>query len=95
MKINELSDGMNNVEITAEVSEVMEPREVMTKFGTTVKLTEIILKDDSGEVKLTLWGDKADGVEAGKSLELKGAFVKNFRDTPQLGIGKTGSIKVL
>jgi replication factor A1 len=95
MKIKELKPGMNIVNLRARISELKEPREVMTKFGSTTNLTEAILEDDSGSIKLTLWGDQADGLESNQEVEIAGGFTKEFRDEIQLGIGKRGSIKVV
>jgi len=95
MKINELKPAMNNVAIKAKIAEVKEPREVMTKFGNAINLTEATLEDDSGTIKLTLWGDQANGIEEGSEVEITGGFIKEFRDELQLTIGKKGSIKVV
>jgi len=93
MKINELKPLMNNVNIKAKIAELKEPREVMTKFGNTTTLTEAILEDDSGTIKLTLLGNQSEGLEEGSEVEVVGGFTKEFRDETQLGIGKRGSIK--
>jgi len=53
------------------------------------------LEDDSGTIKLTLWGDQANGIEEGSEVEITGGFIKEFRDELQLTIGKKGSIKVV
>lgn len=95
MKINELKPIMNNVNIKAKVAELKEPREIMTKFGTTTTLTEATLEDDSGSIKLTLWGNQSEGIEEGSEVEIAGGFTKEFRDELQLGIGRKGSIKVI
>jgi replication factor A1 len=95
MNIGELKAGMSNVNIKAKISELREPREVMTKFGTATSLTEVMLEDDSGTVKLTLWGKQADGLEKDQKVEVLGGFTKEFREEVQLGLGRGGSIKVL
>ena len=59
-----------------------------------ISLTEATLEDDTGSVKLVLWGDQAKGIEEGSDVEITGAFTKEFRDEIQLSIGKRGSIKV-
>ena len=95
MKIGELKAYMNDVSLKAKIAELKEPREIMTKFGTTTTLTEAILEDDSGTIKLTLWGNQAESMEEGSEIEIAGGFTKEFRDELQLGIGKKGSIKLL
>ena len=95
MKINELKPAMSNVAIKAKVSELKEPREVMTKFGNAIILTEAILEDDTGSIKVSLWGEQAEGIQEGSEVEITGAFTKEFRDELQMSIGKRGSIKVV
>ena len=95
MNISELKSGMNNVNIKAKISELKEPREIMTKFGTTTTLTEATLEDESGSIKLTLWGKQSEGLESEQEVEIIGGFTKEFRDELQLGIGRSGSIKVI
>lgn len=95
MQISELKPAMNEVTIKAKIIELKEPREVMTKFGTSTTLTEATLEDETGTIKLTLWGKQADELEEGSEIEVIGGFTKEFRDELQLGIGKKGSIKVV
>jgi replication factor A1 len=95
MQINELKAGMNDVKLKAKITELKEPREIMTKFGTTTTLTEATLEDETGTVKLTLWGKQADGLENDQEVEINGGFTKEFREELQVGIGKRGSIKVI
>lgn len=95
MKINELKPGMNNVSIKAKITDLKDPREIMTKFGTTTTLSEATLEDETGSVKLTLWGKQAEGLENDQEVEIVGGFTKEFRDELQLGIGRNGTIKVV
>ena len=95
MKINELKSDMNSVNIKAKITELKEPREIMTKFGTATTLTEAVLEDETGTVKLILWGKQAEGLENDQEVEINGGFTKEFREELQLGVGKRGSIKVI
>ena len=95
MQISELKPAMNEVNLKAKIIELKEPREVMTKFGTSTTLIEATLEDESGTIKLTLWGKQADELEEGNEIEIIGGFTKEFRDELQLGLGKKGSIKVV
>ena len=95
MKISELSAGTGDVELEGEITSMEEPREVNTKFGTTVELNVAKLKDDSGEIRLTLWGDQAKGIETGKKVKITGGFVKEFRGEKQLSLTRQGKIEVV
>ena len=95
MTINELKPGMNEVNLKAKVSEMKEPRNIMTKFGTQTTLTEVTLDDGTGTIRMVLWGKQSEGIETGKEVEIENGFTKEFRGEIQFGIGKTGSIKVV
>jgi replication factor A1 len=95
MKINELKAGTNVESIKGKIAQVSEAREVNTKFGTQIMLTEAVLEDDTGSIKLVLWGDQANNIEEGSEVEITGAFTKEFRDEMQMSIGKKGAIKVV
>ncbi len=92
MKIAELKDGMSDVDLTAEVTEIGEAREVMTKFGSN-KVATAKIKDDSGECKLSLWGKQIDMFSIGDNVEISKGYVKSFRDELQVNVGKVGSIR--
>lgn len=95
MKISELNPDQGNVSLEAEVVSMEEPREVNTKFGTRVELNIVMVKDDSGEIKLTLWGEQANGIEVGKKIKLSGGFVKEFRGEKQLSLTRAGKIEII
>jgi replication factor A1 len=94
MKISELRDGMSDVDLTAEITDMGESREVMTKFGSN-KVATASIKDDSGECKLSLWGKQIEMFSAGDNIEISKGYVKSFRDELQVNVGKAGSIRKL
>ena len=95
MKISDLKSGMADVNLKAKVVEMKEPREIITKFGTATTLTEAVLQDDSGTIKLTLWGKQSEGIENDQEVEIANGFVKEFREELQLTLGRKGTIKVV
>ena len=94
-KISELKLDMNNVEVEGKITELADPKQIRTKFGTQTTLTVATLQDDSGNVKVNLWGNQSDGIETGQTIKISGGFTKAFREELQLSIGKKGSMKVL
>jgi len=95
MNINELKAGLNNIVITAKVASVAEPRQIQTKFGGMTTMTEVQLQDDTGTIRLPLWGQQSEGVEEGQTVELEGAFTKEFKGNVELGLGRGGKIKAV
>lgn len=95
MKISELKAGTNNVSVTAVVATKEEPREVVTKYGKRLNVCNITLKDDSGQIAMSLWGNDISSVDVGDTIEISNGYVNEFRGNPQLSTGKFGKIKVV
>ncbi len=95
MKISDLKAGSSNVTIQATVSQKDEPREVVTKYGKRLNVANVILKDDSGTIPMSLWGNDISSVNVGDVIEVSNGYVNEFRGNPQLSTGKFGKIKVV
>ncbi len=91
MKISEITDGMNDVEVTGEITEISAPKEISTRFGTN-RVATAKIKDDSGEIQLSLWGKQIEMVQVGDKVQITGGYTKPFRGQVQLNVGKNGSI---
>jgi len=95
MKISELKSGTGNVTVEGEFTEVSEPREVVTKFGKRTQVADAKLKDDSGEITMSLWGDDAAKYAAGDKVKIENGWVSEFKGNVQLSAGKYGKITKL
>ena len=95
MKISDLKAGTSNVTITATVASKDAPREVVTKYGKRLNVANITLKDDSGTIAMSLWGNDISTVNVGDVIEVSNGYVNEFRGNPQLSTGKFGKIKVV
>lgn len=95
MKINELKAGATNINIQAKVQKKDEPREVVTKYGKRVSVANITLKDETGTIQMSLWGDDISKVSKGDVIEITNGYVSEFRGSPQLSSGKFGKINVI
>ncbi len=94
MNISELSAGMKDVTVTATVAEKSEPREVQTRFGRRL-VADVMIKDGTGSVKLSLWEKQIDSVKEGDEIEVSGAYVTEWRGSLQLSVPKTGKVVVV
>ncbi len=92
MKISELKAGTGNVNVSGEISTKEEARDVITKFGKKLRVANATLKDDSGEVQLSLWGDDADKFSQGESVQIENGWVSEYKGNMQLSAGKFGKI---
>ena len=95
VKISEVKPGTGNVTVEAEVTAISEPREVVTRFGKRTRVADATIKDDSGEITLTLWGDDVEKVAIGNKVKIENGWVSEFKGTPQISAGKYGKMTVV
>ena len=94
MKISEAKAGMADVELEGEIASIEEPRQVQTKYGPNT-VASAQLKDDSGTIKVTLWGNQIPSVQVGNKVKITGCFIKEWNGELQVSITRNGEIKVL
>lgn len=94
MKISELKSRQGKVDITVEVVSVEEPR-TFNKFGREGRVTNAVVKDDSGEIKLTLWNDDIDKVKVGSKVKITNGYINEFQGEKQLTAGRLGKLEVV
>ena len=65
------------------------------------RVVSIFISDETGRIRVALWDEKTDAVteghiSVGSIVQIGGAYVKmGLRNTPELNLGRVGSIKVL
>ena len=94
MEIKDVQANQGNIDIVATISEMEEPR-TFEKFGKEGRVCNAKLKDDTGEIKLTLWNDDIDKVKVGDKVHLENGWCSEYRDERQLSSGKFGKIEVV
>jgi replication factor A1 len=95
LKIKDLRDGMKKVSVEAKVLEKTEAREVMSRFkDETYKVATATISDDSGTIKMTLWNDQINQVNANDVIKVENGYVSSFRGEIQLNIGKYGKLTI-
>ncbi len=94
MKISDLKSGQGDVDIEVEVVEKEDPRE-FDKYGKNMKVANAKVKDDSGEIKLTLWNEDVDKVKEGSKVKISNGYVNEFQGEKQLTAGKFGKLEVV
>ena len=93
-KINELKMGMNEISLSGvKVTEVSEPRSVRTRMGYDTTVATAIIEDDTGTIKLTLWGKKTEEIGEGDTLEVTDGYISEFKGELQLNVPRKGEIK--
>jgi len=76
------------------VVDVGEVRE-FEKFGRSGRVATAILKDETGDVKLTLWNEQIDQVKAGDKIHITNGYVSEWQGEPQLTTGKMGKLEIV
>lgn len=95
VKVAELKDRARVDTIELTVVTKSEPRQVTTKFGETLTVADCNVKDETGEVTMTLWNDEIERVKPGDRIRVTGGWVSSFRNKLQLSAGKYGKLEVL
>lgn len=95
MKIGELRAGMRNVSVTGKIESVGQPRTVNLKSGGTNTVADAVISDESGQIKLSLWGDEISKVQAGDRVSVENGYINTFRGENSLSVGKFGKLKKL
>ncbi len=92
-KISDLKEG-KSVTIKGRVLEVSEVRTVQTKYGPR-ELSEAVVGDETGRVKVTLWGDKAGTLKEGEVVEIRDGWTTSFRGEVQVNVNRRTEIEKL
>lgn len=91
-KISSLREGEDNITVRVRVIKVEDPKVINTRKGPK-RISEAIVGDDTGRIKLTLWGKHAGTLEEGEAVEIQGAWTTSYRGDVQLNVGYKGEIK--
>lgn len=94
MPIKDLQPRQGNVEVEAVVLDKGEIRE-FEKFGKTGRVCNAKIKDDSGEIALTLWNEQIEQINVGDKVKITNGYVNEWQGDMQLTTGKFGKLEVL
>ncbi len=93
--IRDLRAGMKRVNLKAKVLEIPKPAQVHTQFGNTVMVSNALVGDETGKIKLCLWEGQINSITVGDTIELKNGQVCVFRGEKQLRLGKNGALSIV
>ena len=94
MQVKDLKPRQGNVDIILDVVDVGTLRE-FEKFGKAGKVATAIAKDETGDIKLTLWNEDIEKVKAGDKVHLTNGYVSEWQGEMQLTTGRLGKIEVV
>lgn len=94
MAIADLQPKQGKVDVVVEVVSMDEPRE-FNKFGKTGRVCNATVKDETGQIKLTLWNDDIDKVKPGMKIHIENGYVNEWQGEMQLTTGRFGKMEIL
>jgi replication factor A1 len=93
MKIEELNRaGLKSINVTGEIVDMTEPRTVTLKTGQQSRVADAVLRDETGEVDLTLWDTQIDSFKVGDRVTIQNGYTTEFRGKTKLNVGRYGTI---
>ncbi|MFW6111385.1 MAG: single-stranded DNA-binding protein [Thermoproteota archaeon] len=94
-KINKLTPNSRAVDVKAKVVSKGEAREVTSrKDGSSHRVCDVVIGDETGTVILSLWNEDIVKVREGDTVEIGNGYVKTFRGKMRLNVGKYGTLKI-
>jgi replication factor A1 len=93
-RIKDLKAGMRKVNLKASVLEIPEPNQVYTRHGTVASVTNVLIGDETGTIRMNLWNQQINMVSEGDLIQIDNGTVARFRGERQLRIGKHGKITI-
>jgi len=96
LKINDLKNGMKQVDVEGRILEKTATREVSSRYkNETYQVASAVLADETGQIKLTLWNEQITAVKENDQIKIENGYVTSFRGETQLNIGRYGKLTVL
>jgi len=93
--IRNLRCGMKRINLKARVLDVPKAVLVFTRFGEYARVSNALIADETGAIKLCLWNEKIDAVSVDSVVQIENASVTKFRGENQLKLGKNGRLSVI
>ena len=88
--IKGLKSGMRQVNLKAKVLEIPKPNLVCTRYGTYASVTNALIADRTGTIRLCLWNEQIGSISTGDTIQIENGRTSMFRGQRQLNIGRKG-----
>ena len=90
LPIRDLRSGMTQVCLKAKVMEIPKPSTVYTRYGNYASVSNVLIADETGTIRLCLWNEQIRCISAGDTIQIENARASTFRGQRQLNIGRKG-----
>ncbi len=101
ISIKNLIAGLNDVTVSGRITSIYPIQTFKKKFEKEGKIARLLLSDNTGEINIVLWNEKADLIEKGilkKGQKIRvshGYTRESFRGGIELHVGENGEIEIL
>ncbi len=94
VKVDSLNPQSRQLNLTVKVVSKGEVRETVSRSdGSSHKVTDTLVGDETGEIYMTLWDDNIEKVKEGDIIDVKNGYVSLFKGSMRLNIGRFGSFE--
>jgi replication factor A1 len=94
VKIGQLAYGMKDLTIHAQITKIPPSRGVITRWGEQAVISNAIIADDTGSIRLSLWNDQITTFHVGDEIEIHNCYVTQFAGELQLRVKRKGNISL-
>ena len=82
----------SGINVQGKIEGKGEVKTMDTKYGKR-KVCNLYLTDDSGRIKVAIWGEDAEKVKDGDCISIEGGYTTTFRNEIQLNNPRNGKIE--
>ena len=96
-KLGNLEEGMSSINVTALATQVSEVREFVRKDGTEGKVVSVLIEDETGTARLSLWDDDVDlvdQIDEGTLIVVENGYTRAGFGGVDLNVGRSGRVHV-
>ncbi|WP_232700532.1 single-stranded DNA binding protein [Halobacterium wangiae] len=96
--VADLSLGISDVNLTGEILATESVRTFDRDDGSEGKVSNLVVGDETGRVRVTLWDDQADRateLDAGEVVEVVDGYVRERDGSLELHVGDRGAVEVV
>jgi replication factor A1 len=94
-QIDNLRFGMKGIDVKAKIVEIQPTKPVITRWGSESYVTNVMVADETGSIRLSLWNKQIDKVNVGDEVELKNCYVSRFAGQTQLRLQRKSTLSVI
>jgi len=94
-RIGDLQCGMKRISLKARVLDIPKAALVFTRFGEYARVSNALIADETGAIKLCLWNEKINSVSVDSVVQIENASVARFRGENQLRLGRKAKLSVI